>query len=1572
MIGLNWNCFAAPNPPRWRQNHNYTPAAVPAAPATESKPSVNSTFISVPTPYSLASASADGRVPPPVYQEICRIRQALLDADATHLRAAYTKLKRLGALHHLSYTFIYHIFDFLHQRPRLRAGKLMQTILADFHDHALVHVPAVSPQAWPIVPPFTSDQLIPLYNYLLAFLLRHHRFHTFCEVWRQILIHRLSPDQHTYHLLLTMLQQNGHPDLVRNIFTQLGAYDPCSLGEWDDNAVAHLLTVDCQTPAGVHAVLHFIASQPATSSPTTAMLAVTLATCYQYNQLASIPDCVSMYIPHHLPSSSCYHRFNEHLMAALCQHVESHYARPHEQAAYFDALMDTLQLSLPPSLRPTAATRQLWKFYRYELSDPACDPTIPNRTALHWGGKIPSQAPQQSDTPAANLRDLYTEMRQQQVVPSQAFLRQLVPYAFAVADGALFKSMIKTVRSFGVGFDPWLTYHLLQVGRIKRAVVFIDQLVRQLVCQSLGCLSLVQLASLPLAPYPPHSFVYPVSAKNESKSHPGFTPHQFNDLVLDRVPFSLQHAMPAYHPLVTNARLEYLLSTAKVEQACQYLERLVLATVIWQFEARNRSTGTSLARTPHPHPPPLSEHLPYNAESFLILIKYFAIKRQLQLALRYLDCMLCPPEYFLSRLHHPNQDETALPRSRSNSLYSSPWHVLHLDTSHPQYGRTLTALLWNRLEGRPPLLPGFALDFNGQAPYQPHLRPTPGIVETLYELAVGTNRPRLAYRILKFHRHLCQHAPGFWSIGESMPLPTPAPLDVPHKAAEHLQWAALYKTSPWFAEFVPYPSSLSSALEPTPTTHPGPLTTKYATKLLHLAYRFSHTPLLLTLRDLVHRSHYSSRCSDLYRLLLYYLGQRGHIQPMVHTLRFLMDQGYTPDQNTLVSMFGAVFRPTLQHLKQRRAIHSALDHSTHPSWAKSLARVTALLQFLEHLPPLPSPALTLPTSRHLKARCVSPFPSPTASSGSEQSSAESTQYSPRYPVSLTDLEQLLDQFMAKLPAPDDVGPRTLLVSLLGMMGIHARLLAIVEPLFAEMDAASQPDGPADGGSPASDSHHPMPSKTKACSDRNELRLAGQPKPLPPSLSPATGTAQDSVLDIAFYNAVLDALALTGDVAGVESVYRMFRRQHFKPDVVTYTTLIKAYYHGHCPDRAVQFWWYVWAMPHSDTVTLTILRQQLEVRRQALPLTDEPDLVTRVTQTLNSEYARQASFVLYNARSLTWMVRILELLAQQHMHHVGWVIQQLCQGQISAVVEDRIHCGEPGPASDATPTSSLQADDEVTATTPSSIPSPLTRSWDTLTVLNALHDTFHSLAVHDMLLRARPRPRFFHPEYPKVGHYDFTQRVGFPLFYAWMQCLVMLGDFNGCEEVVDVHLAAAKLRAKASIYDVVLERLVQLVQCEWQWMRYGADLRLHSLDHITRDIYHQFNHYHHAHASRSDYLAEGLSPSVMLGRDEWYVPWSHLRQDEEAHGVTTSGEGNSAAPPPLLPYQEQVVLRHLTQAWAVPENPKAPTSSQVPTSPALVAMLNQLHIPVVPLYYVRLWHHWHHKSRHGPPPAAHGD
>ncbi|KAJ1974178.1 hypothetical protein H4R35_003739, partial [Dimargaris xerosporica] len=712
---------------------------------------------------------------------------------------------------------------------------------------------------------------------------------------------------------------------------------------------------------------------------------------------------------------------------------------------------------------------------------------------------------------------------------------------------------------------------------------------------------------------------------------------------------------------------------------------------------------------------------------------------------------------------------------------------------------------------------------------------------------------------------------------------------------------------------------------------------------------------------------------------------RGHIRPMVHTLRFVMAQGYTLDQDTLISMFGAVFRPTLQHLKQHRVIPTTLGRSTHSNWTKSLGRVTALLQFLEQLRPLPSSAFTLSARRQIKP-CRGPIlPVATSASGSEASSTKGTLKSPRYPESLADLERLLDQFMAKLPAPDDLGPRTLLVSLLGMMGVHARLLAIVKPLFTRMGAAPLPvPGTSPGCDPlSSNSHQPMPPIPLTSSARNELYLAGPPNPPSSSSStspPVTGPVEDSVLDIAFYNAVLDALALAGDVTGVESVYRMFRRQHFKPDVITYTTLIKAYYHGQCPDRAVQFWWYVWAMPHSDTVTLTLLRQQLEARRQAIPLADEPDLVTRVTQTLDSERAREASFVLYNARSLTWMVRVLELLAQQHTHHVGWVIQQLCRGQIAMVIEDRINYGEPVHSSGTASSSSLPANEEMPAATPWSVPSPLTRTWDTLTVLNALHDTFHSLAVHDMLLRARPRPQFFHPEYPKTGHYDFTHKVGFPLFHTWVQCLVMLGDFGGCEEVVDVHLVAAKLPAKASIYDVVLERLVQLVQCEWQWVRYGARLHLHSLDRSTRDIYHQFIHPHPNRVSPSDHLIEGLPHSVMLGQDEWYVAWPHLCQDvevKEGRGRATdtaaavSSEGSSVSPPPLLPYQEQAVLRHLAQAWDAPVTAKTPAGSQVPTSSALAAMLDQLHIPVVPYYYVRLWHHWHHKSLHGPP-SAHRD
>ncbi|RKP39114.1 hypothetical protein BJ085DRAFT_36706 [Dimargaris cristalligena] len=433
-----------------------------------------------------------------------------------------------------------------------------------------------------------------------------------------------------------------------------------------------------------------------------------------------------------------------------------------------------------------------------------------------------------------------------------------------------------------------------------------------------------------------------------------------------------------------------------------------------------------------------------------------------------------------------------------------------------------------------------------------------------------------------------------------------------------------------------------------------------------------------------------------------------------------------------------------------------------------------------------------------------------------------------------------------------------------------------------------------------------------------LRFTGATAPPTPS-PPA---------DVTLFNTVVNAFAEAGDITGAIAVYQLVRRTQLHPDVVTYTTLVKAYYLGRRPEQALQLWWYAWALPEAYTLSLQGLGHWPNRPRYHFDAT-----VTDVRVDVLDKAARMAANLeIGNTRTLFWMAAAVTQLEQQHTRFLDQGLDLVHRGQLAAL---------PILAAPNSPVGLDPAHSLADSDTGSAGLNPCT--WDIPRFRDYINDTFRSLALHDLILWHGHRRGILTKTAHRAKQYDGARsRLGLFIYHRWLRYLGSQGDFAACVRIFDVFLPAAGLKPDAETIGIVMRSLTKWVDIEHQWMviydQLGPRYSGPRLDQI----------YSISNRESSQPRGAPWSPSETA---LWSLTWGNLQPRVSTHLI-------------LLPLQRTSLFDCLRRIVVLrgAEGHRAPLPVDTSEMQTMQRELATCPIRLQPFQYITQWQQWQRKCK----------
>ncbi|KAJ1659868.1 hypothetical protein IWQ61_001119 [Dispira simplex] len=1404
-----------------------------------------------------------------------QLSRAVQHGNVSRVWKLYTELKTTADLDKLSFRLARDIVFLLRDRHWRNNLGLMVEFLADL---TIPQSPCSDGKSYARSLRYSPSQCVELYNIVFSLALQRLRFHTCVILWRQMVTQGLTPDISMYSNILTLLRQHGYPGHHFCLFMVLcGISLPGRRPANRSELIHRLNTINVYQAPGILLDLLIDSSKSPCSASSPDFLAIAVATY---------------------------------------------------------ALLDQLNHLLPTSLCIPATVIARWKLVYFSAPDAihSDNVTIPSDRNLlpPTGFDRHSPSPNIVNTGQEFIQGWrwFHRVTQCGIVPGKHLLYHLVQVTALDGQWKAFRKLWHYARTHCIVMCPHLMAAFIHGALSHQDRTLLKQMYRLIVTQSKASFLFPSLPSALssnndsggppypclVAPFPPETYAQPLT--------------QSPDFVLDRVEWFPQQPQLAYHPLVTNARLQNLLDAGLGTQARQYLERLVLMVILYKFDYANlvlqpTHSPASASLRPIVHPV-----LPYNTESFRLLLDVANTTESDDPAGQgFLDFMVDPREYFIRRLtthaHHPAAAPEITP-ARSHRVHS------------PQVREIHQALFWHRARDQPAKPLGFALDYVYRAGHSPHVPFTDSFFDSLLRRGVKFGQPDLVFEELQWYRRLAQAGSHLPPTG-SDPLPQASEETNTTLSNEAAREWLVFPTSPLTSDYFPL-------FQPSVECYQG---------LLHFAYRQNHSNLLISLVRFILQDTRLNRDVTLHNLMVYYYARRQPANYTVRLFRRLIKHGYQPDVQALTILLRAVLKPLIRELTFPDArYHRLRTHFRSQINQQAKLTLKILPSFFEAMQSLPHRAETN-NPKFVASKLTSVCDTRSSSDPLDSRPFDVTNM--HWPLQCGDIVQLVRHYIHTSGVNVDLVLSTYLMDIFGKTGHYNHVLEIFNDLVGHRSTQQkgspdnvQPDHPTEGEEPHVLKHSLGNVDSNACT--------------PPVTGKTVPPDSDLALDITFYNTMLNSFADLGHVEGAESVYRFFRKEKLQPDVVTYTTLAKAYSLGQKPERALQLWWQAWAIPESFGVSLFQL-----VDRSSSPLDNSvhlpshnPTPLDQAAQLLQPLMrAPMTTHPAFNYRSLLWLCQALEQLVRQHVEFVERMTHTLLRtpgiGNQAMILEDQLPDGIADPATAIPTDQSFSIARELynwdnTTTDAERLMDFTPYTWRGGHFMTSVNHSFQNLALHDLFLRVQPlvsseNPRFTLDHAQGAGkHY-----AGLQLFHHWMRSLALYGDFDACEEMVDRVLPAVQLHPLKPSFDIVLQKLQHWTRVEHQLISYYAALNPTSdLSNILR-IYHDFHH----HPTSTMTWEHEQYIVTMAGQPPWHLPWLTV--------------GNKLPHLPLLPYHYTDIAHVINQS--VPEVRKE-VQENLWSKGILGPLLNEqrLHrklqdefvFSLTPFHYLNKWRHWYQR------------
>ncbi|KAJ1969144.1 hypothetical protein IWQ62_000815 [Dispira parvispora] len=1466
-----------------------------------------------------------------------QLSRAVKYGDVSRVWKLYTALKTTGDLDKLSFRLARDIVLLLRDRHWRNNLGLMVEFLADL---TMSQPPCADGKGYRRSLRYSPRQCVELYNIAFSLALQRLRFHTCVILWRQMFIQGLTPDIALYSNILALLRQHGYPDRHFRLFLILcGAPLPDRRSVNRSELIHRLNATNAYQAPDILLDLLIDSAKSFTAFPPD-LLAIAVATCYDYNQLPQLAPLIQAFTSFHLRMSPLRStstatvfaptsQFHSTILQALFHYVSAQLPNLDDHHVFIDALLDQLNHLLPTSLRIPGTIVARWKFVYFSNpdsidSDKGTSPF--DRNLLPPAGfdhRFPSPDGVQTALEFTQGWHWFQRVTQCGIVPGKPHLCHLVQITTLGRQWKAFRELWHYVRTHCIVLCPRLAAVFIHGAVLNQDRTLLKQMYRLTVTQSkpaflfpnfVPALSSNHNPGGPpypclKAPFPPETYAQPLA--------------QSPDFVLDRVGWFPQQRQLAYHPLVTNARLRDLLEAGLGTQARQYLERLVLMVILYKFDYANLvlqpiHSPTSASSRPIVHPV-----LPYNTESFRILLDGANTTEADDPAGQgFVDIMVDPCEYFIRRLaihtHHPAAAPEQTPAGS---------HTVH----SPQAREIHEALFWHRARDQPVIPLGFSLDYVYRAGHPPHVPFTDTFFDSLLRQGMQFGQPELVFEELLLYRRLARAGSHLSSTG-SDPIPQASVETNTILNNEASREWLVFPTSPFTPDCFPL----------------FRLSVERYQSLLHFAYRHNHSNLLISLVRFILQDTRLNGDVTLHNLMVYYYARRQPANYTVRLFRRLTKHGYQPDVQALTILLRAVLKPLIRELTFPDARYNPLrSHFRNQITQQAKLALKSLPDFFEAMQSLP---------RRTKSHNAEYVTSKLANLCNSSNPADSPPFdvtNMHWPLQSRDIVQLVRHYIRTSGVDVDLVLSTYLMDIFGKTGHYDHVLDIFNELVSRrtLQQEGSPDNTQSGHS-IEDEKRRVSNDLIGSGDSGTLTPSATGKPVSPD--------SDLALDITFYNTMLNSFADLGHVEGAESVYRFFRKEQLQPDVVTYTTLAKAYSLGHKPERALQLWWQAWAIPESFDVSLFQL-----VERNSSSLDDSAHLSSPTTLDQAAQLlkplmeAPMTTHPAFNYRSLLWLSQALEQLVRLHVEFVERMTHTLLRtpgiGKQATALEDQLPGRVLGPNTAVSTDQSMDAaresnswDNAIADTERPMDFTPYT--WQGDSFMTDVNHSFQNLALHDLLLRVQP---LISPEDPRftLDHVQGTGKhyAGLQLFHHWMRSLALYGDFDACEEMVDRVLPAVQLCPLKPTFDIVLRQLQHWTRVEHQLISYYAALNPTSDLSNVLQIYHDFHH----HPTSTMTWEHEQYIVTMTGQPPWHLPWLTV--------------GNKLSHLPLLPYHYTDIAHMVNQS--VPKVQKE-VQENLWSKGILGPLLDDqsLHhklqdefvFSLVPFHYLNKWRHWYQR------------